>query len=161
MPSLPLFFFHYPTTTTYTTLKERIVVAIMASVTTIKYFKEGTSPPIFLAGSFSDWEPQEMEHEEKDGEHFFYKNIKVDEGKEVQYKFRIGHGDWWVLDETAPVGKLLRQTKIIFNSLPFQQFLRTTINSLFCEANFYIKQSLITLVTAIIYLSFLQSLNPA
>jgi hypothetical protein len=76
---------------------------------TITYAHPGTHPPIYLAGSFSDpaWQPQEM-HVTKDerGEHYFSKDIKLQPGKAYQYKFRIGEGDWWVLDETAPVGML-------------------------------------------------------
>lgn len=82
----------------------------MASVT-ITYMKEGTKPPLYLAGSFSSWEAQEMEHEIPDGQEEirFHKTIQGEEGAEFQYKFRIGQGDWWVLDETAPVGKCDRR----------------------------------------------------
>lgn len=76
----------------------------MAPVT-VSYMKAGTKPPIYLAGSFSDWEVQEMEYEIPEGQEElrFYKTIQAEEGKEFQYKFRIGEGDWWVLDEEAPV----------------------------------------------------------
>lgn len=36
----------------------------------------------------------------EDGQYRFYKDVDVPEGR-WQYKFRIGHGDWWVLDEQA------------------------------------------------------------
>jgi len=71
----------------------------------ITYFKPGTQPPIFVAGTFSDpqWEPQEMEYDVgKDGEHTFRKQVSVAPGTKIQYKFRVAHGDWWVLDEDAP-----------------------------------------------------------
>jgi hypothetical protein len=80
------------------------------SSVTIRFSKPGTQPPIFLAGSFSDpeWEPQEMKHETKaDGELEFTKEVSVQEGKQYQYKFRVGEGEWWVLNEQAPIGKWL------------------------------------------------------
>ncbi|KAK7435381.1 hypothetical protein Landi51_13057 [Colletotrichum acutatum] len=77
----------------------------MVSVT-ITYKQPGTQPPIFVAGSFSNpkWEPQEMEFTtEKGGEHTFYKNIEVRPNAQIEYKFRVGLGDWWVLNETAAI----------------------------------------------------------
>lgn len=82
----------------------------MASPTvtvTVKYSKPGTQPPVYLAGSFSDpaWQPQEMEHTTNaDGEHEYHKDVQVEKGKEYQYKFRLGPGDWWTLNEDAPTG---------------------------------------------------------
>ncbi|KAK2021985.1 hypothetical protein LX32DRAFT_711325 [Colletotrichum zoysiae] len=76
----------------------------MVSVT-ISYKKPGTQPPIFVAGSFSDpqWQPQEMQFNTEDGgEHTFFTNIEVPPSSQVQYKFRVGLGDWWVLNEDAP-----------------------------------------------------------
>ncbi|EFQ28439.1 hypothetical protein CGRA01v4_07409 [Colletotrichum graminicola] len=76
----------------------------MVSVT-ITYKKPGTQPPIFVAGSFSDpqWQPQEMQFITEDGgEHTFHKNIEVPPGSQIQYKFRVGLGDWWVLNEDGP-----------------------------------------------------------
>ncbi|OHW91566.1 pt repeat family protein [Colletotrichum incanum] len=76
----------------------------MVSVT-ITYKKPGTQPPIFVAGSFSDpeWQPQEMQFTTEDGgEHTFYKNIEMPPSTQIQYKFRVGLGDWWVLNEDAP-----------------------------------------------------------
>lgn len=72
----------------------------------ISYSKAGTQPPIYIAGSFSDWQPQEMHHTVSDGEYTFAKEIEVEAGKDYQYKFRVGEGegDWWLLDEAAPVG---------------------------------------------------------
>ncbi|GKT53285.1 PT repeat family protein [Colletotrichum tofieldiae] len=72
---------------------------------TITYKKPGTQPPIFVAGSFSDpeWQPQEMQFTTEDGgEHTFHKNIEVPPSTQIQYKFRVGLGDWWVLNEDAP-----------------------------------------------------------
>ena len=73
---------------------------------TITYHQPGTQPPVFLAGNFSQWTPQEMSYTTTDaGEHFFTETIKVPEGTEIQYKFRLGPGDWWALDETAEKGQ--------------------------------------------------------
>lgn len=78
----------------------------MVSVT-ITYKKPGTQPPLFVAGSFSDpqWQPQEMQFTTEDGgEHTFHKSIEVPPSSQIQYKFRVGLGDWWVLNEDAPTG---------------------------------------------------------
>ncbi|EPE28643.1 hypothetical protein GLAREA_09764 [Glarea lozoyensis ATCC 20868] len=75
------------------------------STVTIRFSTPGTQPPIYLAGSFShpEWDPQEMEHKTKaDGELEFTKEVEVQEGKQYQYKFRVGEGEWWVLNEEAP-----------------------------------------------------------
>jgi hypothetical protein len=73
----------------------------------VKFSKPGAQPPIYLAGSFSDpaWQPQEMQYAvDEQNEHQFHKEVEVEEGKEYQYKFRIGEGDWWVLNEDSPIG---------------------------------------------------------
>ena len=78
-------------------------------LTTIRYSGPGTQPPIFLAGSFSDpeWTPEEMQYTtDEQNEHEFYREIEAEEGKEYQYKFRIGLGDWWMLNEGSPTGKI-------------------------------------------------------
>ncbi|EMR89569.1 hypothetical protein ACHAPC_005094 [Botrytis cinerea] len=72
----------------------------------ITYSKPGTAPPIYLAGSFpeSGWQPREMEYKNVSNDHYvFSKAVEVEEGKEYQYKFRIGNGDWWMSDEDAPI----------------------------------------------------------
>jgi hypothetical protein len=74
---------------------------------TVKYSKPGTQPPLFLAGSFSDpaWHPQEMQYTTNEaGEHDFYKEVQAEEGNVYQYKFRVGEGDWWMLNEDSPTG---------------------------------------------------------
>jgi len=74
---------------------------------TITYRKSGTYPPIYVAGSFSDppWEATEMEYTtEQDGEHIFQAKVLAKPDSEIQYKFRIGLGNWWVVDEGAPAG---------------------------------------------------------
>ncbi|KAF4624681.1 hypothetical protein G7Y89_g13487 [Cudoniella acicularis] len=72
---------------------------------TVRYAKPGAQPPIYLAGSFSDpaWQPQEMEYTAiADNEYEYRKDVQVEHGKEYQYKFRMGTGDWWILNEDAP-----------------------------------------------------------
>lgn len=71
----------------------------------IVYSKPGTQPPIFVAGSFCEWQPQEMQFTtDAQGEHKFIKVVEVEEGQTYQYKFRIGEGDWWTLNEDEPTG---------------------------------------------------------
>lgn len=80
----------------------------MASATVpaiIEYKKPGTQPPLFVAGTFSEpaWTPEEMDFtRDPDGEHQFLKRIEVLPGSKIQYKFRIGTENWWVLNEDAP-----------------------------------------------------------
>jgi hypothetical protein len=39
------------------------------------------------------------------GDYEFYKEVQAEEGKEYQYKFRVGEqGDWWMLNEESPTG---------------------------------------------------------
>ena len=39
----------------------------------------------------------------EDGELEFHKDFEAEEG-DYQYKFRLGPGDWWTLDESKPTG---------------------------------------------------------
>ncbi|KEQ97111.1 hypothetical protein AUEXF2481DRAFT_630793 [Aureobasidium subglaciale EXF-2481] len=76
----------------------------MAQKHEILYSHPGLQPPVFIAGSMCEpqWEPIEMAYEEKaDGELEFKHEFKAQPGQ-YQYKFRLGPGDWWVLDETKP-----------------------------------------------------------
>jgi len=66
------------------------------------------SPPVFLAGTFTQWQPSlEMDHEtvvESNGHaQVFYKAVELKAG-EHQYKFRLGHGDWWIVDGSSETG---------------------------------------------------------
>jgi hypothetical protein len=72
----------------------------------LTYRKAGTQPPVFVAGTFSDpaWQPIEMSPLADGGEYTFEKVVSVDAGTEVQYKFRLGTGDWWICDDTATKG---------------------------------------------------------
>jgi len=70
----------------------------------ITYYKPGTQPPLFVAGTFSDppWQPQEMDHTAReDGGYDFKKEVRAEPGSEIQYKFRVGDGEW-VLKEDGP-----------------------------------------------------------
>lgn len=83
---------------------------------TVRYSKPGTLPPIYLAGSFSEpaWQPQEMEYTAHgDNEYEYHKDVQLEEGVEYQYKFRIGEGDWWILNEDAPTGTCSEQSNSI------------------------------------------------
>lgn len=80
---------------------------------TIVYQAPQTQPPLFVAGSFSNpqWVPQEMDYTtDEDGKITFSKKFDVEPDSKIQYKFRVGPGDWWVLDESAPTGILLDTT---------------------------------------------------
>lgn len=64
-------------------------------------------PPLFVAGTFSDpqWVPHEMECAAgSDGENIFTQKLEVEPESKLQYKFRVGHGDWWLLNEDSPTG---------------------------------------------------------
>jgi hypothetical protein len=80
-----------------------------SSTFTITYSKPGTVPPIFVAGSFTSqpWEPQELDHNGDEGSGSFSRTFSVDPGT-YQYKFRLGTGDWWVVDETQKTGQCFR-----------------------------------------------------
>ena len=77
---------------------------------TLTYQQRGTRPPLYVAGTFSEppWVPQEMEcTPDAGGEMTFSKTCVLAPGEDVQYKFRVGTGDWWVLDESSPTGTFL------------------------------------------------------
>jgi hypothetical protein len=91
---------------------------------TLTYASSGAQPPVFLAGSFSEpeWGPQEMEFTTgENGELHFHKEVEVDEGGEYQYKFRIGHGDWWELNEQAPTGRSYSLIRYHIHSSPISK----------------------------------------
>ncbi|EAQ90919.1 hypothetical protein CHGG_02854 [Chaetomium globosum CBS 148.51] len=71
----------------------------------ITYHRPGTHPPLYIAGTFSNppWQPYEMDHTvREDGEYDFKKEVHGEPGSKIQYKFRIGNGDWWVLKDDGP-----------------------------------------------------------
>ena len=75
---------------------------------TFTFRHPGAAPPVFVVGDFSEpaWQPIEMDVSAgEDGDHTFTKSYMVNYGAVVHYKYRIGHGDWWLHDENAPTGK--------------------------------------------------------
>lgn len=76
---------------------------------TITFEQDSVEPPVFVAGAFTDWTPTEMECEtlEANGttKKVFSHAFDLAPG-EYQYKFRLGPGDWWVLDESQMKGML-------------------------------------------------------
>jgi ATP-dependent RNA helicase MRH4 len=79
---------------------------------TISYSKFGTRPPLYVAGTFTDpeWAPQEMQHVPgTNGELIFKAEVFVVPGKDYQFKFRLGDGNWWALDENFPIGNVQLQ----------------------------------------------------
>ncbi|KAI0999058.1 hypothetical protein K3495_g9136 [Podosphaera aphanis] len=72
----------------------------------IEYSHPETKPPVFIAGTFADseWQPIEMNavKEETSDEYKYDIRLKLRTGEDHQYKFRIGEGQWWVLNEDEP-----------------------------------------------------------
>lgn len=74
---------------------------------TITRKANGVQPPLFVAGTFSNpqWVPQPMDYvTDDDGEPAFSRTFEVEPDSKIQYKFRVGEGDWWVLNDDAPTG---------------------------------------------------------
>lgn len=74
----------------------------------LTYRRNDTVPPVYVVGDFSNppWQPLEMDVTKgEDGQHVFTKMVDVSEGSQIQYKFRIGSGDWWVVDENTETGE--------------------------------------------------------
>ena len=47
-----------------------------------------------------------MQHTvDEQGEYKFTKAVEVEEGQQYQYKFRVGEGDWWLLNEGEQIGR--------------------------------------------------------
>lgn len=81
----------------------------------LTYSNPGTCPPVYVAASFTSppWQPVELEYvkapsmgSDGDGstEFEFFKDFYVTEGH-WQYKFRLGHGDWWVCNDKVKTGQ--------------------------------------------------------
>ncbi len=81
---------------------------------TITLDRPDLQPPVYVASSMSSipWEPHEMSftHNESPNPsdppqlHFFKEFKDVEEGQ-YQYKFRLGPGDWWILDDKSQTGQ--------------------------------------------------------
>ncbi len=86
--------------------------------TTVTFEKKNVQPPVFVAGGFTNWQPVEMKHEnvELDGsvKTVFSHKVELEPG-EHQYKFRLGPGDWWVLDESTATCMILSNPFSICN----------------------------------------------
>lgn len=72
----------------------------------ITYTNPGTQGPVYITTSLSSppWDPLEMrvsDEKTEAGELIFYREFDEVEEGEYQYKFRLGPGDWWVLDHTT------------------------------------------------------------
>jgi hypothetical protein len=84
--------------------------------TVITFRKADVQPPVFVAGSFTKWSPLEMnvKRSETTGsvENEFSYETDLQPG-EYQYKFRLGPGNWWVLDESSPSG-MYSQTCLLY-----------------------------------------------
>lgn len=77
---------------------------------TITFSVPGTKPPVYVATSLTHpaWTPVEMDLKDErtsSGDLIFEKKFDAVETGEYQYKFRLGPGDWWVCDESAPIGR--------------------------------------------------------
>ena len=76
--------------------------------TTIAFEKDNVQPPVFVAGAFTGWQPIEMtcKATKTNGlaKNVFAYQAELEPGV-YQYKFRLGSGDWWVLDESSPTGR--------------------------------------------------------
>ena len=80
-------------------------IEAMKQSVTVEYSSPGAQPPVYVFTSLSEpqWSPVEMDSVKAgDGEYCFRKTFTVEEG-DYQYKFRLGPGDWWALNESAPV----------------------------------------------------------
>jgi len=79
----------------------------MKSTVRLSYSNHGLQSPVYVVTSLSDpqWQPIEMQTKQKDdGQFEFYKDFEAEEGPH-QYKFRLGPGDWWTVDETKQTGE--------------------------------------------------------
>lgn len=79
-------------------------------ITTIRFRKQGVIPPVYLAGTFTEWQAKELDHKRIDSseaECLFSTTIDVPPGKH-QYKLRLGPGDWWVTDDSVETSKQCR-----------------------------------------------------
>ncbi|KAF4553405.1 Hypothetical protein D9617_7g031320 [Elsinoe fawcettii] len=80
-------------------------IPVMKQDIRISYRSKGLRPPVYISTSLTDpeWTPKELHSEvQDDGELEFWRQFQAEEGV-YQYKFRLGPGDWWALDESKPV----------------------------------------------------------
>ena len=83
---------------------------------TITFSKPGVQPPVYVAGTFSDppWQSQEMGYTvDEQNNYIFHKEVRAEGGINYQYKFHIGDGDWWMVNEDVPTGTTYKRSSII------------------------------------------------
>lgn len=73
----------------------------------ISFSPKGAKPPVFIAGTFTNppWQQLEMQSIELENSGEYRHEIRLDipKGQDYQYKFRLGKGDWWDLNEEEPI----------------------------------------------------------
>ncbi|EPQ64415.1 Bgt-5059 [Blumeria graminis f. sp. tritici] len=73
----------------------------------IEFIHEGVQPPVYIAGTFANppWQPLEMDvvKQELSGEYKFSITLNIPKGLDHQYKFRVGEGNLWLLNEDEPI----------------------------------------------------------
>jgi len=75
----------------------------MSSTVTIEFSRDGTKAPVYIISNLSEpkWEILEMsvrENTTDGGDPIFYITFQDVKDGDYQYKFRLGHTDWWVTD---------------------------------------------------------------
>lgn len=73
-------------------------------------------PPVYLAGSFSQWQANLLmeftsKTEDQQTWNEFHKTVELEPGV-YQYKFRLGDGDWWITDDTHEQGESIVWSEI-------------------------------------------------
>lgn len=74
----------------------------------IEYRATDVEGPVFLAGSFTDppWTLQQMQRVFNDQRRpIFAASVRIEPGQDYQFKFKLGTGDHWVVDESRPIGQ--------------------------------------------------------
>ncbi|CCU81658.1 hypothetical protein/PT repeat family protein [Blumeria hordei DH14] len=73
----------------------------------IEFIHKGVQPPVYIAGTFANppWQPLEMDvvRQELSGEYKFSITLNIPKGLDHQYKFRVGEGNLWLLNEDEPI----------------------------------------------------------
>ncbi|KAF2763321.1 hypothetical protein EJ05DRAFT_472233 [Pseudovirgaria hyperparasitica] len=86
-----------------------IQLVSMSRPVTLTFTSPGAKPPIYVAGSFTrpPWTAIEMDQAEDapNGDPVFIKTFDDVETGEYQYKYRLGNGDWWMLNEKVETGE--------------------------------------------------------
>src|SRR5271154_4777391 len=95
----------------------------------ITYERPGTIPPIFVAGSFTEppWEAIELDHDNHHGQFTFSKSFDMRPGK-YQYKFRLGHGDWWVCNDQCEIGLFRCLVSLWLFLIPLVKYLLESVS---------------------------------